>query len=271
MKKFIDVAGADKHLALLITQKKYFGKEGAIECFERKYLTEAFELLAVYNYTLMLQYIVILYSALSYALKGRNFLVKHRIPDLLKNIHKCVTGIKPSPYNEDGMTLMSDQKYAEELSNIFTPKELQVFLSITAKKLQIQKKLSFLGNDSILKDYGITSKESLLNELQTCFMAIEIAANDELRSGISLASPAHPGPANLKLLLAEGLMYGLYRQGIVTLKSPPDIRERVWQYAMSHESSKNPEEIKNVIKLFRFIGDRKRLEEMKERKNVPVN
>lgn len=238
------VVGLDKHSVALIDNSCYFNDskgEGAIAYFERTYSFDMFESLEAGDPSLVMQYLNILYSAMTFCAKG-NFFQKLRIPFLLMKINKATSFVRWC---------------IENTENLLTPQQRHILMSINVRKLQILHMF-------YLQNICWNIRLILLNEFYDDLSYVLRAANEESIDGLH-SSPSDLGPCNLVLLMCQALQYEMNVLGISDLPDSPQIKERIWLYASHNEKTHNRTIAQIVARLFRSIGHREDAEKVARR------
>lgn len=227
MKNDSSACTMDNKLVSLIDQGKHFGTSGAITYFKQKYFTDMHGNMAVGDFRLVMMYLNVLYSAMAYASKG-NVCMKLRIFWLLLVIGCTVKFVQPV-----------------SIRMKFQSGEHHILLSIAARQLQILKKFRLINICTKMR-------ERILEDFWVSFLLIRELANEESANGTQ-SSITDLGPSNLSFLMAEGLCYELFTDGILHLPDALRIKDRIWMFAAHHELTKDRDLAQVVARLFRAI------------------
>lgn len=264
MKQQPFVDSMEEHLVRLIDSGIYFGSRGAIAYFKKHYLVCAIQDLKKGNHTLAMQYINVLYSAMSASVKG-NFFQKARIPHLVYTANKWADKVRATRLNwyasRESGELQIVRVAQSDWFTKYESGELHILMSLAARSLQILKKIQLLT-------VAIKIRSKLLFDLENSFKAIKNKAAKESLINVH-GKFLELGPRNRTLLMAESLLYELHVDGIYVLEDSPGVKHRIWMYSMHNERSKNRDTAQIVTRLFRSIGKLKEAEAVATRANNP--
>ncbi len=209
---------ADSDVMFLIEQSHYFGETGAITYFTRKYASCMQEEIAHGESHTAMQYLAVLYFALSHVLLcGGVFSFKVVI--LFFKITKLLNIIETISIKKE--------------HNVH---EKQILMASYARILQV------LYRSQLDNTFG-TFWNKMYERFDQHYVSILQTTGSYNRE-----SP------NIDVLLVDALRYELFAEGLIAIYGAPDISENIWRYAMKNEKTNDIDTAYTVSWLFQVIG-----------------
>lgn len=229
----------DAQIERLIDQGKHFGKGGSLAVFRENYLQAAKDDLAYGEVGLAMQYINVMYSAMTAAAKGSTFEKMRRIP---------ILAIRLNWWAQEVLLF-------EEGSTSGLPvQQLQMLLAVFARTLQVLQKMHLLWLFKEKQEYLNDDIKRILEILQK--RAQEAKGLHQDLTGLETVVDLLP--AELSLLMAQATLFELHTDALYTLSSDDaqNIRLKVWLNAKHYSGKKNMsrDDAQVAARLFRAIG-----------------
>lgn len=231
--------GIDAQIESLIDQGKHFGKGGSLAVFRENYFQAAKDDLAYGEVGLAMQYINVMYSAMSAAAKGSTFEKLRRIPLL---------AIRLNYWAQEVLV------FEEGRTSGLPVQQLQMLLAVFARTLQVLQKMHLLWLFKERQEYLNDDIKRILETLQKRAQEAK-----ELHQDLTgFETVVDPLPAELSLLMAQATLFELHADALYTLSSDDaqNIRSKVWLTAKHYSGKKNMsrDDAQVASRLFRSIG-----------------
>lgn len=224
--------GLDLQIVRLIDAGQHFGRNGSVATFKRKYIEYVLDDLEVGDHTYIMQYINVLYSAMTSAAKG-SLLQKIRVPAFAR---ACIIWAD-EVMSIDGILLDLDAGGVHVLMSVYV-RRLQLLYKMRCAN--VQKNMHAHCCEKISETFVAIQKKAEKEKHQP--------HEDGVRSGI--------GPNKRLLLMAEGLLYNLHQDGMWDLPDHAEIKNRIMlaaSYLASNGESRD--DMQAAARLYRYVGE----------------